>query len=90
MLTHVDAEQKATASKNRGFAAWQAKPETRLLISQIPSGDNKETLDVLLRSAFKGNVTVDGEPVEPNPLTITPEPPVKQGVMWDGRVEGMC
>jgi hypothetical protein len=42
--------EKSERRMNEGFANWFAKPETRLILSSVPSGG--EALEVLLRSAY--------------------------------------
>jgi hypothetical protein len=59
MLTETQLREQREQSERRGneaFLAWLSRPEIRLIMSAIPAGDNKETLPVLLRSAFDAGV----------------------------------
>ncbi len=56
MLTETQLREQSERQSNEVFGAWLNRPETRLIMSQIPAGDNKETLSVLLRSAFDAGV----------------------------------
>jgi len=47
-----DIEARATASKRKGFDEFMKQPTIRLLISMIPAGEAKETLDTLLQQSF--------------------------------------
>lgn len=37
---------------DKSFARWLAEPMTRMGISMIPAGEHRDTLQLLLRSAF--------------------------------------
>jgi hypothetical protein len=52
MNTQQELEQKLKVQAERSFQAWMENPTNRLLISTIPADDHKDTLFVLLRSAF--------------------------------------
>ncbi len=56
MLTETQLREQSERQINETFGAWLDRPKTRLIMSQIPAGDNKETLSVLLRSAFDAGV----------------------------------
>jgi hypothetical protein len=53
-ITKQSLMQRTEENRKNGFERWMASAPTRLLISQIPCGDQtqSETFQVLLRSAY--------------------------------------
>lgn len=51
-------EAKRIADQKKAFQQFIAKPEIKLVMSLIPGGENKETLPLLLESAFDAGANV--------------------------------
>lgn len=63
MMTKEDIEQKSKQAEERAFSEWMSRPETRFIVSTIPAGEHKESLSVLLRSAFSAGHGAGGASV---------------------------
>lgn len=45
------------AEAHRGYAAWLAQPEVRLLLSMIPKTEPPELVQTVMRSAFEAGAS---------------------------------
>lgn len=53
-------EQKSKARHKAAFDKWLDEPMVRMGMSMVPAGDHKDTLQMLLRSAFDAGVGCGG------------------------------
>jgi hypothetical protein len=65
-LTDAKRIERMEGSKEKGFADFMAKAETKLLVSMVPPMENPDLMKTLLRAAFdaghgsgQGNILVE-------------------------------
>lgn len=66
-------------NKQETFNNWVSNPSIRFIISLIPPGDHKETLDVLLRSAHDAGFASGRASLGMNLMSAMIERKIKEG-----------
>lgn len=55
-IKSAERDARAKESVDKAFASWLAQPMVRMGLSMVPAGENKDALQMLLRSAFDAGV----------------------------------